>query len=122
MGYWAKGSGDATLKENVDRDKLREILDEVIDKYCSDMEYDFDDKRIYFNENDTHWHEEDTMKFLDALTPYITEGRAEYEGEDNCHWRYILKDDKWVDQSGMIYYTIEDMIKELEKNGYKVAF
>lgn len=121
MDYWAKGSGDATLKENVDRHKLGEILDEVIDEYCSDMEYNFDDERIYFNENDTHWHEEYTMKFLDALTPYITEGCAEYKGEDNCRWRYILKDDKWVEQSGMIYYTIEDMIKKLEQNGYKVT-
>ena len=123
MGYWANGSGDAIIKENADRNELRKILDNVINKFCSDMEYDLDDTdmRIYFWENDTHWREERTMEFLNALTPYITEGCAEYKGEEDCNWRYILIDGKWIEQGGTIYYTTEDMIKELEKNGYKVT-
>lgn len=123
MGYWANGSGDAIIKENVNRNQLRELLNKVINKYCRDMEYDLDDTSmfIYFWENSTHWHEEDTMEFLNTLTPYITDGCAEYKGEEACNWRYILKDGKWVEQAGMIYYTIEDMIKELEENGYKVT-
>lgn len=123
MGYWAHGSGDAIIKENVNRNELRELLDKVIDKYCSDIEYDLDDTdmRIYFWENDTHWHEENTMEFFNTLTPYITDGCAEYKGEEDCNWRYILIDGKWIEQGGTIYYTIEDMIKELENNGYKVT-
>jgi hypothetical protein len=123
MGYCANGSGDAIIKENVNRKELRVLLDEIIDRYCSDMEYDLNDTdmRIYFWENDTHWHEEDTMEFFDALIPYITEGCAEYTGEEDCNWRYVLKDGKWIEQNGTIYYTIEDMIKELEENGYKVT-
>ena len=123
MGYCANGSGDAIIKENVNRKELRVLLDEIIDRCCSDMEYDLDDTdmRIYFWENDTHWHEEDTMEFFDALIPYITEGCAEYTGEEDCNWRYVLKDGKWIEQNGTIYYTIEDMIKELEENGYKVT-
>lgn len=120
MEYWANGSGEAVLKENVDRDKLRKLLDEVIYEYCSDMEYRFDYMRIYFNENDTHWHEEYTIKFLDALTPYIIEGCAEYHGEDDCDWRYVFKDCDWIDQVGTIYYDVEDMIAELKRKGYVV--
>lgn len=123
MGYYASGSGDAIIKENVNKNELKELLNKVIDEHCYNIEYvlNDDDIRIYFWNNYSSWHEEDTMEFLNTLTPYITEGCVEYKGDEDCNWRYILKDGKWIEQNGTIYYTIEDMIKELEENGYKVT-
>lgn len=123
MGYWANGSGDVILKEGINREELRQKLDTIIKEQFSDMEYDLDESSelIYFWENDTHWHEEDTMEFLNALIPYIKEGCAEYRGEEDCNWRYILINGKWIEQGGTVYYSLEDMIKELEKQGYVVT-
>ena len=123
MGYWAYGSGYAILKDSIDMDELRQKLDNTIDEQYSHIEYGIDDTymKIRFQENDTHWHEETTMEILNTLIPYITEGCAEYNGEDDCPWRYILINGKWEKQAGMIYYTIEDMIKKLEKEGYLVT-
>lgn len=123
MGYWANGSGSATFKENANIDGLRDVLRELIDENNYDhIEYEIDESGIDFWENDTHWHEEDTMEFLDALIPYISEGTADYQGEENCHWRYSFDPEKeeWFDISGTIYYGEKDMIKSLEEMGYTV--
>ena len=123
MGYSANGADDASLKKDINRDELRKVLDAAISKSYGAMEYDLSDTdtRIYFYENADHWHEEDTGSFLNALAPYITDGCAEYSGEEECNWRYILIDGEWVEQDGTIYYSTEDMIKKLESMGYTVS-
>lgn len=120
MGYYAGGSGDAIIKENVNRNELRELLNKVVDEHW-DMEYVLnDDTKIYFWENNCCWHEEDTMEFFNQLTPYITEGCAEYKGDDDCTWRYVFQNGEWIEQNGTIYYSDEDMIKYLETKGYTI--
>ena len=122
MGYYACGSGSATLKLNIDTDALSNIFNNIIAKNSCYMEYDIDTKinTISFWETDSHWHEENTMDFLNALIPYIDSGSAIYDGEDDCHWRYQLINGEWIDQPGTIYYATDDMIKDLEEQGFKV--
>ena len=124
MGYYARGSGDAVLKKGVNKDDLIKILDAITFNDCAEMEYDFDaigtTETINFWEYDTHWHEENTMEFLNALIPYIEDGCAEYTGDDDCYWRYILKDGNWEVENGTVYYSLNDMARELERNGYTV--
>ncbi len=123
MEYYAYGSGDATVKVNINREELRNKLDKAIEEFCSKMEYDLGDtdETITFWENDTHWHEENTIQFLNALIPYITKGSVKYHDEEGCNWRYILQDGQWIEQNGFLYYSEADMIAELEKRGYQVT-
>ena len=121
MGYHVYGSGDATIKENVNRNELKELLNKVVNEHW-DTEYvlNDDDTTIYFWENNCCWHEEDTMEFFNKLTPYITEGCAEYKGEEDCNWRYVFQNGEWIEQDGTTYYSDEDMIKYLETKGYTI--
>ncbi len=126
MGYFAHGGGSVTLKEGVDKEKLLPILEEK----TKNTEIEFDilegtiaghpDNYISFWENDDHWHEYDTMEFLNALIPYITAGSAEYSGDEDCNWSYRLVDGKWIEENGTIYYSDEDMVEYLKTKGYKI--
>ena len=91
-----------------------------MDEYALEIEYDISSKEIYIWDNSTSWYEEDMMELLNALIPYISSGCIEYRGEDDYIWRYLLVDNKWIEQQGFIYYTIEDMIKKLKSEGYEV--
>ena len=125
MGYYANGSGYATIKE----EKVEE-LETFLEKATGDLKNVLRDisTEIYSDtidicERDSHWHAYDTTLFLNALIPYITEGCVEYSGEDGCRWRYVFNPEtnEWEEQSGSIYYTEKDMIEELERLGYKVT-
>ncbi len=133
MGYFANGAGDATLKEGVDEDNLYDILEKCVKERNLDMEFDVvdhkDQKIIDFWESDSHWHEEDTDAFLNALSPYITEGSAVYSGEEDCHWKYVFNPQtgKWLTEGGTIVFGSDltdipdnDLIEALTKRGYKV--
>lgn len=136
MGYWAKGDGSCTLKSGVDTNEINEKIKDALgmsaNVTCSDdLEWEFDEasNEINFWENDTHWHEEDTYAFLNALIPYITDGVANYtSNEDDSIWRYWFdsKAKKWEEQGATIDYNFEsytddDLIQELQKRGYNVA-
>lgn len=126
MGYSASGSGSVTLKKGISADAMITLLDQVRKAAGNVIEIDSfknNDKVIVsFYGSDDHWYNEDTMDFLKALAPFISEGSAEYTGEDNCNWRYRFITDKqeWIEENGAVYYSDEDMIKELESKGYKV--
>lgn len=125
MGYYASGDGSATLKEGVNQTELANLLDGLPN---SDMDFEFYENKISFWENDSHWHEEDTFEFLEALIPYITDGCAHYSGEEDCIWRYKFysESETWEEESATIdynfeSYTDEELITELVKRGYKVT-
>lgn len=125
MGYYACGQGSVVLKNEVDINEVINILKSLPD--C-DIEFEERDNYIDFWESYSYWHEEDTFAFLEALIPYITEGRADYSGEEDCIWRYVYhpESEKWKQENAIIdynfeSYTDEELITELAKRGYKVT-
>ena len=125
MGYHASGDGSAKLKTGVNVSELLEFLSSVIEGY---IEFDIDDNEVSFWEDDTHWHEEDTYAFLNALIPYIESGVANYSGDEDCIWRYIFNSGTktWDEYSAKISYGWEaysdaELIEELTKRGYSVS-
>ena len=137
MGYFANGSGDAILKEGVNEGNLYDILEKCVKERNLDMEFDVfdlfdhkDQKVINFWESDSHWHEEDTEVFLNALSPYIPEGSAVYSGEDDCNWKYVFNPQtgEWLTEDGKIVFGSDltdipddDLIEALKKRGYKIT-
>ena len=124
MGYFAEGSGSAKLKLDADSEALTEILDEAD---IAGIEYEVDNIGfINFWETDDHWHNENTEEFLSILIPYITEGTADYYGEDNELWRYRYDAStcgEWIEESPHVdyhfeTYSDEELISELENRGF----
>ncbi len=127
MGYYASGSGDATIKEG-----RAEELCSLLESKKVEIEWDVFEKNscISFWLSDDHWHAEETGDFLNLLCPFITEGTLEMSGEDDCHWRYVfnLESKCWREEFGTIVYertpnevpcrdlpgAIDDLIKAWE--------
>lgn len=125
MGYYAYGNGSVVFKKGVNQAKVIDLLENLPN---STIEFEVYDKGVSFWENDSHWHEEDTFEFLEALIPYITEGCANYSGEEDCIWRYKFypESETWEEECATIdynfeSYTDEELIAELTKRGYKVT-
>jgi len=97
MGYYATASGEVTLKPDVDPDVVMDLLDYLYGELFQN------DNCIEFYTSDKY-HEDDVIKTLDSLLPYITEGEVCYDGEDDTHWRFILRDGNWIEQNGHIVY------------------
>ncbi len=132
MGYYASGSGVVTLKEGV---KAEDILSKLKSlDLLSDWDGDidagmkFDGKEtIDFWETNDHWHEEDTDKVLSFFVPYIESGSANYNGDENCHWRYTFDPEtqKWNEENGRVDYNLEsysdkELVELLKKRGYEL--
>lgn len=122
MGYYAKGSGRAVISDGIDTYSLGKKLDTIIEECCNEMAFDICENLIMFWENDSHWHEEGTMEFLDTLSEYIVEGKAVYSGEDNSIWAYKFNEvgGNWEEYSGETYFNEEEMIEELKGRGYVI--
>ncbi len=120
MGYYANGYGDATLKKNVNIEEIDKKLSSIVKNFCN-FEYEIDDTNINFWD-DNKYHEEDTLEFLEALIPYITEGIMDYHGEGGDLWRFQFnpKKKKWIEKCPQVVYDDEEMIEILKKKGYEI--
>lgn len=125
MGYYAFGNGSAKfLKMN--SDKLLHLLDSL--KTFNNFTYDVYNDEIWFEEDNSHWDESNTYKFLNTLSPYISSGSIQYSGEEDCIWRYVFcpNDNIWKEECGTIDYNFEsyndeELIAELTKRGYIIT-
>ena len=122
MGYYASGYGECVLKDGTDlalidydlnRNGAR-VID--VDRLTAN--------KIRLDAEEQKYYPEEVQLDLNILTKYITEGYIEYAGEDDAHWKIMLKDVKWVEQQGKTIYDLsdipdDDLLNELRKRGYK---
>lgn len=122
MGYYASGYGECVLKDETDL----ALIDYDLNRNGARV---IDVDRLTVNKiklcaEEQKYYQEEVYLDLNILTKYITEGYIEYAGEDDAHWRIILKDGKWVQQQGKTIYDLsdipdDDLLNELRKRGYK---
>ena len=124
MGYRANGDGSVVFKDEVNREKVIELLNSLPRK---EIEFELYDEGVDLREYDTHWNEENIFRFLEALVPYITDGYMNYSGDEDCIWRYKFNPDSqsWDKEYAVIDYNFEsysddDLINELTRRGYKI--
>ena len=103
MGYVAYGSGSVTLKDEVDMETVLNILNKE-DNFGNSDESGMEG--VIEVRYDGNWHEEEVREVLTEIIPYITEGCIDYEGDENCYWRYQFdaKLQQWNELFGTITY------------------
>lgn len=129
MSYCADGYGKATLKENVNTEALKNLLDNKLGEMGADgfLEFNISGCKITLSDGERYC-EEDTIEFLNLLIPYVTEGKIVYTDEDGYVWRFVFYPNtkKWLEEKATIdfnfeSYTDEELIAELRKRGYTVV-
>ena len=113
----AKGNGWAVIKDEL-LDKAKEALSS--EKTFS-LEYEFwdqcnaDKKEMLYFEQSGDYNEDDVLRFLNCIKPFIIEGSFKFAGEEGEYWKfqYIPKTGEWKEFPGMIFYTPEDLWNKL---------
>lgn len=108
MGYYANGGGYIRLDPlhlPVPQDKLKDWVAEQFDEagpsgeVCFGQDPTLVDVDLWEKYSDVCWWD-----FLVRLEPYTRDGEIEAHGEDGCHWRFIFKDKKFIEQNGRVVY------------------
>ncbi len=123
MGYCAKCDGHITFKNDVTVEDIDKALEEFdLDEIQYDVLSDRKPFEMFLWENDDHYHSEHTDEFLGLLEPLVAEGTINYDGDDNCYWRFrYTEEDGWIEEGGRVMYNDDDMIKALTESGYLVT-
>jgi hypothetical protein len=117
MSYSAKSEGFIDFSDvlNVeDGEALKKDLEDVFE-YVFSSYYGVDEKGnrkektcVYLYSNDEYdW--EDCQDALEATLKYgVEKGHVEFCGEDDELWRFIFKDNRWIEESGKVVYESEE--------------
>ena len=114
MGYCATGYGEIKLKE-CDFEKLVDEANEVLKIGCTSIEelMLFIGFEYYVDENeegtifelsfDGRYRNCEMEEFTKVLAKY-TDGYIEFNGEDNTHWKFVMKNGVVEEMPGSVYY------------------
>ena len=56
------------------------------------------------------YHDEDVIEELSFIAPFAKEGEMYFNGDDDCSWRFVLKNGKCVEENGEVVYQNDDPI------------
>lgn len=98
MGYYANSSGCFEVKDLKDVDAVLAAIEEF---GAGDSWVDGGSVSFFYNDK---YYEDEVFEFLGKVEEYLEAGEVEWVGEDRCHWRHILKNGKFEEESGEIVY------------------
>ena len=101
MGYYANYEGHMRFKEKLSNEDLRNICD-----FFNEYEFDPDNLGISVWGYEKYY-DDAVIEDLNKMKPYISEGSIEYHGDDDTYWRFILNDNEWIQEQGLVYYESE---------------
>lgn len=102
MGYCANGSGFISLKPGTN-------VEDIIAKICDTFDvYVYDDGIEFWS--DDKYYEEDVLKTLKNIAPFIEEGYISYCGDDDLYWRFEFNSETgiWDELNGSIIFLKDD--------------
>lgn len=102
MGYCASWSGYIKFKQDI----ANEIIEEC-EYVFVELHYEPSDRTLGFYGNGKYYSDE-VYNFLNNIKEITESGEIRYYGEDETYWRFIFKDNKWVEESGTIVYEFQD--------------
>ena len=96
MSYCATCEGDFRLKEDLPEDVL-DFAEDIFDSV------EVVGKNLYLY-NYGNYHDYDVEELLNKITKYIECGDLYFSGEDNCFWKFSVKDNEWHEYGGEVVY------------------
>ena len=111
MGYDARLSGTITVKENVTKERMEEIMDLALkNNLAEDVNYGCIQtggvvRDIDISAGDISYHDDEFFAFYDEIAGDVEEAIIDFEGEDGSRWRHECKDGKWQELQGEIVYN-----------------
>lgn len=114
MGYYASYNGYIRFK-NIPDKEIMDCLYNTLDCYSDKKDL----LEVTVDGNDKY-HEDEIYEVLNKIKPFVKEGELEYHGEDDYHWRFIFKDNDWVEENGEVYY--ESQLPLLKKGEDQAEF
>ena len=116
MGYCASGYGTISLRPDVDKERLNEVLETINEMFMEICEVDKapDQTDIIVSHSDKFCCD-DALEMLEGLNEDTVHGEIEMEGEDDCRWRYRFSEKyhKWVEEA---HHDLYEVYRE-DKNG-----
>lgn len=101
MGYYATWSGVLKMKEAPTKMTMNELNSVFDDAYYDSKKNQLE---LYGHEK---YHEDDVYSVLNEIKSIVKSGEIEFTGEDESHWRIMLVNDEWIEESGAVYYESE---------------
>lgn len=111
MGYDARLNGTITVKENVTKERMEEIMDLALkSNLAEDADYGYVQtggvvRDIDISAGDISYHEEEFLSFYGEIAEDVESATIDFEGEDGTRWRHECKDGKWQELQGEIVYN-----------------
>ena len=103
MGYYATGWGTARLRADFDESKVEEIIDN--DEGFSTIHLGSDGV-IEFEQYDKYY-DDLVNSTLTKLAPFCDSGEIEFNGEDDCAWRFLFGNGSLTEENGHTIYDSE---------------
>ena len=119
MGYYASGYGEFVLvdQEMTYDDLVARLGKDLVEDYGLKIEYDkyfYKANVLIYDHTECKYWEDDVVALLGCIAPLVAEGSVmEFRGEDDEHWKFELKDGKWIEYSGTITYDDPFLLRML---------
>ena len=98
MGYCASWDGTIKFKQDI----TNEIIEEC-EYVFNELHYEPAEKTLTLYGNGKY-HSDEVIYFLDAIKNITESGEVKFCGDDGAHWRFIFRENKWIEESGDVYY------------------
>ena len=99
MGYCANWDGSITFKTMPDKERMKALHEELCQTYVNGP-------TVYYS-GYARYHAEDIDAVLESVAPSTESGEIYFTGDDGAHWRFVFKDDKWIEEEGYVIYESE---------------
>ena len=113
MSYYANGDGCVDTKTYVPE----KVID-ILEKVGFDTEEAFDGG-LWLTFAYDNYYEDNVIKALKKLAPYVASGEIAFHGEDDSYWKFVFEDGKVFYYNGEMEITYTksdwDLYKEEEK-------
>ena len=109
MGYYASGNGFIKLKRRPfekELEKLNELIEEYFNCDYFDKEQEFSVTYEYGN----YYGDDGFLEMLNEANAVcgVESGEILFDGDDDCHWRFVFLDGKWIEDTGRIIYDKDE--------------
>lgn len=117
MGYYASGGGYIMFKTPLNDEQSKQVSD-LLDQAWFEFTWDKDKKEVDFWPPDKYYWDTDTLLNEIAKQFPVSDGSAEFHGEDDTHWVYQYEPvgKSFLEFNGRVVYDNEDLRSSVKED------